>query len=508
MIKKLQHKILISMALALALGGLAWGNVLAAGLVVQFENQPLFKEANFLPGDGITRFIKVQNNDTVSHKIIVETINETDPDNFAKELNLVIKKGSDVLYSNTLKEFFDTGEYYLEDLTNGSQAQYDFTISFKENTGNEFQEKSLGFDILIGFQGGEQSNGEQEGNTLTSLGGGGVVLPPGLTILDESVTTTVSNQCFATIYWHTNYFSTSQVIFDTVPGTFDLSVGPPKYGYAFSQEGDDSGQDKVTSHQVTLYGLISGETYYYRAISHASPATISRQYSFVMCSCSQQNQTTESLPGESLPGQEPKEPIAFHENTAPQIQVLGESQEIVGENEISTQGSSPTTAEEQAVSGFNNWLANISSFFGKSFNCLKCLPWWLGIILVLLSLQKIAWLFRKAKKELDLILQNKLKKAGIAWIAIGAASFIITLTFYLTKSCFYWWLIVIFFALHILIYQFMVPKRSEQKRKVSYFVIFQIIVLVVAIILGLWKSCLWAWLLFLILAIIFINNKK
>ncbi len=76
-------------------------------LVVQFEQTPLFNEANFLPGEGVTRWIKVTNNSGSTQKIAIETINENDPDDFASQLSLVIKEGTAELYNNTLHNFFD-----------------------------------------------------------------------------------------------------------------------------------------------------------------------------------------------------------------------------------------------------------------------------------------------------------------------------------------------------------------------------------------------------------------
>ena len=113
-----------------------------------------------------------------------------------------------------------------------------------------------------------------------------------------------------------------------------------------------------------------------------------------------------------------------------------------------------------------------------------------------------------SKKEPAPPLKKKIQNAGIAWVVIGIVSLAITLIFYFFETCFSWWLIVGFFALHILIYQFLVPSKPEQKRKVSYFVIFQIAVFVLAVILGLIKNCLWVWVIILILAIVCISNKK
>jgi len=250
-------------------------------LVVQFERTPLFNETNFVPGEGITRWVKVTNNSGDSQRIAVETINENDPDNFGSQLDLVIKEGITTLYSNTLNNFFNAGETYLSDLNNGTTTQYDFTITFNSASGNPYQGRILGFDLLVGFQGTE--GGLPPAPPGGDGGGGGGGLPPGLSILDESVRVTDIEETSVTIIWTTSYFSTSYVIYGTgaEAHTLDLSDNagvPPKYGYSHTTPEYDT-SPKVTAHSVTIIGLNPATTYYFRAVSHASLA-ISRQFSF------------------------------------------------------------------------------------------------------------------------------------------------------------------------------------------------------------------------------------
>src|SRR3989344_361934 len=136
---------------------------LAANLVVEFENTPLFSEANFLPGSEVTRFAKFPNNATSPQAIIVEAINVSDPDGFGGVLELKITEGVNELYADALSAFFAAGQVSLAELAgDGGQTEYVFTIRFPAEAGNSYQEKSLGFDLLIGFQGGGGEEPEEE----------------------------------------------------------------------------------------------------------------------------------------------------------------------------------------------------------------------------------------------------------------------------------------------------------------------------------------------------------
>jgi uncharacterized repeat protein (TIGR01451 family) len=247
---------------------------------VIFTPNPLFQEANFLPGSSVHGSAQVTNTSGAEKPIAIEAINITNDEigeneYFGDALDLAIKEDTTEIYSGTLTEFFNAGEIYLTNLATEATTTYDLAITFNETSENKHQGKNLGFDILIGFQG-------VEGGVPSDDGGG--ILPSGLTIKYEkpfSIGTTTT-----LITWNTSYFSTSQVIYDTVPGKFDLNAGP-QYGYANSKEGDDSGEEKVTAHRVTLTGLSPSTVYYYRTVSHASPPTISRERSFTTLASSQ-----------------------------------------------------------------------------------------------------------------------------------------------------------------------------------------------------------------------------
>lgn len=244
-------------------------------LIVNFEQSPLFDEANFLPGESVERTVEVKNNTNETKRIAVQAINVSDPDNFGYALNIEITEGSDNCHQSSLSSFFDAGEVYLSDLGANSSTTYTFSIEFYPGANNNFQGKNLGFDILVGFQGEEGGLAPGAGTS----GGGGGGLPSGLTIQYENSRTSTTT---ATITWLTSYQSTSRVIYGTEPNQFDLYVGEPGYGYEFWTDEYDApaSENGVTGHSVTITGLTEGETYYFRCVSHASPATISKEGSF------------------------------------------------------------------------------------------------------------------------------------------------------------------------------------------------------------------------------------
>lgn len=281
----LHKKIILGAAFFFALG---FSHVYAApdDLLVEFEtgNAPLFNEANFLPGSEVSRWANVKNNTPGTQPIIVEAINESDPDGLASVFEIGIYEGGVQHYgTTTLAVFFAAGEVSLSDLAGGgAQTHYDFLVRFVPGANNSYQEKSLGFDILIGFTGDEGGGGESGGSSGGGGGGGGEgSILPGLTISGESARTTDVTQTTAIIEWDTSYRSTSRVVYGTTPGIFSFTSSP-NYGYPFSTVESDTpaNPNGVLHHTASISGLDANTTYYYRTVSHASPDTISFEHSF------------------------------------------------------------------------------------------------------------------------------------------------------------------------------------------------------------------------------------
>lgn len=129
-------------------------------------------------------------------------------------------------------------------------------------------------------------------------GGGGGGGPIYLTIFNEQES--ILRETTVTITWQTNLFSTSQVIYSAEgePHTLDEN-NPPYYGYAHATpEPENPGM--VTVHSVTLTNLTPGTTYYYRAVSHASPP----EFSYLELSFTTPGPVVEEKPSEEIPPEE------------------------------------------------------------------------------------------------------------------------------------------------------------------------------------------------------------
>ncbi|MDO8668420.1 MAG: fibronectin type III domain-containing protein [bacterium] len=232
---------------------------------INFENSPLFGNANIMPGDSVSKWVRVENK--VNDNIVVTTAatNVNNEDDLGGQMNLTIKKGTTVLYDDTMTAFFGAGNINLGALAIGETGQFNYTVTFNSQAGNDFQGKTMGFDISVTAQASESVGGETY--TVASSGGGG----GGAYIFDELIISNIevsANDTSIILTWLTNKLATSRAIYDIVTHP-DLSATlPPNYGYTNSTVLDPT---KVTGHTVTITGLTPGTTYYLRPLSSASP---------------------------------------------------------------------------------------------------------------------------------------------------------------------------------------------------------------------------------------------
>lgn len=352
---------------------------------------PVFSETNFLPGQSITRWVKVTNNSGGPQRIAAEAINYPKPIpdyDLSRALMIVIKEGATDLYGGSnpttgpksLYDFYRDSEtyseIYLSGLENKKTTQYDFTISFlSETEKKEWQGATTAFDILIGFQ-------RTAGQVPPGWGGGGV-LPPGLTIrYEKDIYLTATT---ATIEWETSYDSTSQVIYASQYESYSFDLTKPNYGYPHADPIPEN-PAKVITHSVTITGLAAGTTYYYRCVSHASLA-ISTEHSFT------------TLGVKEVGGEVKGEEIIEGELAEGEVEGVGEKEPAftevtAGKEEEETMGGleEPELVEvgTEEPTGLGKFLAAVGAF-----------PFSPKVILIILALILIGlfilWLIKKKK---------------------------------------------------------------------------------------------------------------
>jgi len=244
-------------------------------LVVVFESTPLFANVDFKPLDVLTRYVRVTNNTNTPQPLIIEAINKTGclagPYCLAEKLRVRVRFGAALLYNKTLKEFYNEGQVIIDPaLPAGTTRQYDIEVTFESGPDdNNYQTLETGFDFLVGYQGADTvSSGEG--------GGGG---QSGLQIKDTA-TSIATSTGGVLITWATSYPATSQVLYGlTSGGPYALNLALANYGYPSATPEDAT---KVTDHSVYISGLIPGETYTYRVVSHASPPTVGYELTFTV----------------------------------------------------------------------------------------------------------------------------------------------------------------------------------------------------------------------------------
>lgn len=142
----------------------------------------------------------------------------------------------------------------------------------------------------------EQPTETNVSSSVSSSGGGGGGGLTFLTIHTENTITADSDR--ATVSWFTNIPATTRVIYDTV--SHPTLGSPPNYGYAFSTVEDTN---LVVYHVVELTGLTPGQTYYWRAVSSASPERVGKEVSFKTL----EEQTVQEGSEEEAPSETPGE---------------------------------------------------------------------------------------------------------------------------------------------------------------------------------------------------------
>ncbi len=101
--------------------------------------------------------------------------------------------------------------------------------------------------------------------TITEEDDGGGTPTPTKPVISNIRVTDISETA-ATVRWTTDRAANSRVIYDTVSHLAIDTNAAPNFGYAFSTATSDN-SPKVTEHAVTITGLQSNTTYFFRVLS-------------------------------------------------------------------------------------------------------------------------------------------------------------------------------------------------------------------------------------------------
>lgn len=124
------------------------------------EGNPIFTINNFTPGQTSSKLVTVTNNATVSRSVGVRGVLTSETGNISQAVDFVISQGGIDLYggtagNKTLAQFFTDSTnpegIFLSNLNPSNSTDYTFKATFLQNADNNFQGKSIIFDLKIGI---------------------------------------------------------------------------------------------------------------------------------------------------------------------------------------------------------------------------------------------------------------------------------------------------------------------------------------------------------------------
>lgn len=218
--------------------------VSSGDLEVTFEQSPLFADMNIAPGFANTKTVMVKNIGSTTQTVYVAATS-TSSTGLAEVMTLLLNAGATTHFNGTFDAFFDPDPIPLGTLAGGASRTYTFATQLPQSAGNTLQSTSMGFDLVVGFEGGPQVSDSTPGG-----GGSG----SSFFVFNESVQNNNEN---AELSWETNREGTTYLVCgDLEDGPYTLDEDEPLFGYAFDVTEDAS---LTETHEVTLSGLPNGE---------------------------------------------------------------------------------------------------------------------------------------------------------------------------------------------------------------------------------------------------------
>lgn len=116
-------------------------------------NSALFSSSNLGPGDSVSKSVKLVNNTSQNKKFGLKVTNYSSSGNLDSNIQFVITKISDnsVIWDDNFLKFANAGEVVLGDLPSNSAEDFNLTATFIQSSNNDFQDKSVNFDLEFGL---------------------------------------------------------------------------------------------------------------------------------------------------------------------------------------------------------------------------------------------------------------------------------------------------------------------------------------------------------------------
>jgi len=344
----------------------------------------------------------------------------------------------------------------LEDsLASGNSKTYDFKIYFESSAGNEYQGATAGFDLNIKpLQNGQ--NQSEPSTTRFSMGGGTPLFDFKILNVTSSVST-ASGRNDATIEWDTNAEASTQIIYSRQDQPHTLTNNPPYYGYANVYPMPED-LNFTYHHQVFLSGLTPCSTYYYRVVSHRQGVldTVSQPEQSFTTACPQQQQTQQQE-GENENSFNNGQGSGLLAGNSVNPRVEGTSTENENnQGTTSVNGSGGQDDKNISNNPFDsrNLMASIANFFSfKDFGaCWPNFPWWLFLLFAVYPILK------------GLDYWSEKRERSIAFFILSLIPIIIAFWAYAKLYvCLPWWLLLVMLAVSIIVWLTDQKRFSKKK---------------------------------------------
>lgn len=119
------------------------------------EGNPIFVINNMAPGGSETRVVQVTNNAASGRPVAIKGVKTNETGSISGALTILIKDGVTTLYTSTLSQFFtdslNPDGIPLNTINPGQTKNYTFVVTFNPGAGNEFQNKTVVFNIVLGI---------------------------------------------------------------------------------------------------------------------------------------------------------------------------------------------------------------------------------------------------------------------------------------------------------------------------------------------------------------------